>query len=48
MLTQLRCNGTMEAVEVMKAAYPTRIPMEDLLNTLEPYAPQRRTCSLLY
>ena len=36
---QLRCNGTMEAVEVMKYAYPTRIPLKKLVDEIAPRMP---------
>ena len=30
MLTQLRCSGTIDAVQLMAGAYPTRIPYESI------------------
>ena len=39
-LNQLRCNGTMEAVEVMQAAFPSRIPYEIIHSNVVKYLPE--------
>ena len=39
-LNQLRCNGTMEAVEVMQAAYPSRIGYELIHGNIVGYLPE--------
>ena len=39
-LNQLRCNGTMEAVEVMQAAYPSRISYDLIHGNIVQYMPE--------
>lgn len=39
-LNQLRCNGTIEAVEVLKVTYPTRFSFAELHKALAPKFPK--------
>ena len=38
-LTQLRCSGTLEAVQLISASYPTRIPYEDIYGRYKEHMP---------
>ena len=39
-LTQLRCSGTIDAVQLMAGAYPTRIPYDSIYNRYAPQMPE--------
>lgn len=38
-LSQLKCSGTLEAVELMQRGYPSRIPFEDIYSRYAPLMP---------
>ena len=40
MLQQLRCSGTLDAVQLMAEAYPTRIPHAALYERYAPHMPE--------
>ena len=39
MLSQLRCSGTLEAVQLISSSYPTRIPYADIYGRYQEHMP---------